>query len=113
MKNYIMFCEWSSMRRFTVAILVFSFCGTISTSPIFREPVSLDNNVMSCSRNMECGWLVCIWAQESNGGYGCQFFHNHCNCPSDLECSGTHMSEPTESHLVWDYRCQEPTTNRK
>lgn len=25
------------MRRFTVAILVFSFCGTISTSPIFRE----------------------------------------------------------------------------
>ncbi|XP_048768199.1 uncharacterized protein LOC125674870 isoform X2 [Ostrea edulis] len=78
-----------------------------------RQPVSLDNNVMSCSRNMECGWLVCIWAQESNGGYGCQFFHNHCNCPSDLECSGTHMSEPTESHLVWDYRCQEPTTNRK
>lgn len=40
------------------------------------QPVNLNNDVVSCSRNMECGWLVCLWAQESNAEYGCQFFHN-------------------------------------
>eukprot|EP00105_Crassostrea_gigas_P022054 XP_011441417.1 PREDICTED: uncharacterized protein LOC105338122 isoform X1 [Crassostrea gigas] len=85
----------------------------VSLGNIYREPVNLNNDVVSCSRNMECGWLVCLWAQESNAEYGCQFFHNHCHCPSNLECSTASMSSPSDDHLVWDYRCQEPESNRK
>ncbi|XP_052718114.1 uncharacterized protein LOC128190209 [Crassostrea angulata] len=103
----------SSMRKYTVLIVVFIFCGKVLTGPVFREPVNLNNDVVSCSRNMECGWLVCLWAQESNAEYGCQFFHNHCHCPSNLECSTASMSSPSDDHLVWDYRCQEPESNRK
>ncbi|XP_078338228.1 uncharacterized protein LOC111099129 isoform X2 [Crassostrea virginica] len=78
-----------------------------------REPVIIDDNVVTCSRNMECGWLICVWAREYNEEYGCQFFHNQCDCPSHLECNRVAMSAPSESHLIWDYRCQEPESNKK
>ncbi|XP_078338230.1 uncharacterized protein LOC111099129 isoform X3 [Crassostrea virginica] len=76
-------------------------------------PVIIDDNVVTCSRNMECGWLICVWAREYNEEYGCQFFHNQCDCPSHLECNRVAMSAPSESHLIWDYRCQEPESNKK
>lgn len=40
-------------------------------------------------------------------------FLSSCDCPSHLECNRVPMSAPSESHLVWDYRCQEPESNKK